>query len=165
MNQYDAAKILGLSGEINPAMVKAAYREASMKYHPDRNPAGEEMMKLVNEAFEVLEQFSGDLKEQQANYGDLLNEALNAIVNIPELFIEICGSWVWVSGDTRAHRATLKEAGYKWAPKKKLWYFRPEQFRSRARGNVDMDEIREKNGSTRPIGRGYSQLPAAPQRG
>ena len=132
MNQYDAAKILGLSGEITPELVKTAYRQASMKYHPDRNPAGTEMMKLVNEAYEVLKEFSGDVKEQQADYGDLLNEALNAIINLPGLFIEICGAWLWVSGDTRTHKTTLKEAGFKWAPKNKLWYYRPEQYRSRA---------------------------------
>ena len=163
MNQYDAAKILGLSGEITPDLVKTAYRRASMKYHPDINPAGTEMMKLVNEAYDVLKQFSGDVKEQQADYGDLLNEALNAIINLPELFIEICGAWVWVSGDTRTHKTTLKEAGYKWASKKKLWYYRPEEYRSRGRGNVDMDEIRSKYGSTRPATRGFNQLQARGQ--
>ena len=122
MNQFDAAKILGLSGEITPDIIKTAYRQASMKYHPDRNPAGTEMMKLVNEAYAVLKDFSGDVKEQQADYGDLLNEALNAIINISSLSIEICGAWVWVSGNTKDHRAALKEAGYKWASKKKLWY-------------------------------------------
>ena len=160
MNQYDAAKILGLSGEITPALIKTAYRTASKKYHPDRNPAGTEMMKLVNEAYQVLKEFSGDVEEQQADYGDLLNEALNAIINLPGLFIEICGAWVWVSGDTRNHKATLKQAGYKWASKKKLWYYRPAEYRSHARGNVDMDDIRAKYGSTRPTGTGYSQLQA-----
>ena len=158
MNQYDAAKILGLSGELTPDLVKTAYRQASMKYHPDRNPAGTEMMKLVNEAYAVLKEFSGDVKEQQADYGDLLNEALNAIIDLPGLFLEICGAWLWVSGDTRTHKTTLKEAGFQWAPKKKLWYYRPEQYRSRARGNVDMDDIRTKYGSSRPATRGFDQL-------
>ena len=158
MNQYDAAKILGLSGELTPELIKVAYRRASMKYHPDRNAAGLEMMKLVNQAFDVLKDFSGDVKEQQADYGDLLNEALNAIINIHTLSIEICGAWVWVSGDTRSHKDTLKEAGYKWASKKKLWYYRPEGFRSSSRGSLNIDEIRTKYGSTTPTGSGYSQL-------
>lgn len=161
MNQYDAAKILGLSGEITPEIAKQAFRTASKKYHPDINPAGEEMMKLVNEAYEILQDFSGDLKEQQADYGDMLNEALNAIVNIPDLFIEICGAWVWVSGNTRDHKATLKEAGYRWASKKKNWYFRPEEYRSRGRGRSTMDEIREKYGSTRPTAPGRAKLQAS----
>ena len=116
------------------------------------------MMKLVNQAFDVLKDFSGDVKEQQADYGDLLNEALNAIINIHTLKIEICGAWVWVSGDTRNHKDTLKEAGYKWASKKKLWYYRPEGYRSSSRGSLDIDQIRAKYGSTTPTGSGYSQL-------
>ena len=158
MNQYDAAKILGLSGELTPEIIKVAYRRAATKYHPDKNPAGLEMMKLVNQAYDVLKDFSGDVKEQQADYGDLLNEALNAIINIHALNIEICGAWVWVSGDTRSHKDTLKEAGYKWASKKKLWYYRPEGYRSSSRGKLDMDEIRARHGSITPTGTGYSQL-------
>ena len=48
MNTRDAAKILGLSGEVTPDLVTAAYRRAAMRYHPDRNPAGEEMMKAID---------------------------------------------------------------------------------------------------------------------
>ncbi len=40
MNIYDAAKILSLSGSLTPELVKAAYRQACKKYHPDINPAG-----------------------------------------------------------------------------------------------------------------------------
>jgi len=56
MNIYDAAKILGLSGDITPEQIKAAYREACKTYHPDINPVGEEMMKLVNAAYEAFKE-------------------------------------------------------------------------------------------------------------
>jgi len=76
MNIYDAAKILGLSGEITPEQSKAAYRDACKKYHPDVNPAGENMMKIVNQAYDALKKYSGQIKEdQQTDYGDLLNDA------------------------------------------------------------------------------------------
>ena len=60
MTPYDAAKILGLSGEITPEIAKKAHRTACKKYHPDINAAGEEMMKLVNEAYDVLRCAPGD---------------------------------------------------------------------------------------------------------
>ncbi len=104
MTSYDAAKILGLSGNITPEIAKDAYRKACKKYHPDINPAGEEMMKLVNTAYNVLQDFSGDVKEQETEYGEQLNNALNAIFNLSGLLIEICGAWVWVSGATKAHK-------------------------------------------------------------
>lgn len=47
MKLTEAASILGVSGNVNPEIIKRAYREACAKYHPDRNPAGLEMMKAV----------------------------------------------------------------------------------------------------------------------
>lgn len=40
MNQYDALKVLGLSGEVTPEQIKVAYKKACSKFHPDRPPAG-----------------------------------------------------------------------------------------------------------------------------
>lgn len=150
MNIYDAARILGLTGKLNPEDTKAAYREACKKYHPDINPVGEEMMKIINQAFDILKDYTGETKSQQSDYGDLLNDALNAIFNLPALSIEICGAWIWVTGETRAAKDTLKTAGFKWAGKKKAWYFRPEEFSSRSKGTKSLEEIRAKYGSQRP---------------
>ena len=150
MNIYDAAKILGLSGALTPQETKAAYRVACKKYHPDINPAGEEMMKIINEAYDTLKEYEGEIKSEQTDYCDLLNDALNVVSGLPALVIEICGSWVWITGDTRTYKETLKEAGFKWAAKKKAWYFRPEEFSSRSKGTKTLEEIREKYGSQRP---------------
>lgn len=156
MHIYDAAKILGLSGEVTPEVIKIAYRNASKKYHPDINPAGGEMMKLVNAAYDILKDYSGAIKEQSTDYGDNLNAALNSIFGLSGLIIELCGAWVWVTGTTQQHRAQLKESGFKWASKKKAWYFRPEEFRSRSRGKATLDDIRTKYGSTKPsYGKNY----------
>ena len=146
MNIYDAAKILGLTGNLNPEDTKAAYRAACKKYHPDINPVGEEMMKIINQAFDALKDYTGEMRSEQTDYGDLLNDALNAISGLPALVIEICGSWVWVTGETREHKDTLKESGFKWAAKKKAWYFRPEDYRSSSRGSCSMEDIREIHG-------------------
>ncbi|WP_024771734.1 J domain-containing protein [Aquimarina macrocephali] len=150
MTIYDAAKILGLTGEITPKTTKQAFREASKKYHPDVNPAGEDMMKIINEAYEVLKDYQGQTKDQQTDYGDTLNEALNSIINLSGLVIEICGSWIWITGNTKDHKTALKEAGFKWAFKKRAWYFRPEDYRSKSKGSKSLDEIRSKYGSHSP---------------
>lgn len=150
MNIYDAAKILGLTGAITPEASKSAYREACKKYHPDVNPAGDDMMKLINAAYDVLKEYYGEIKDQQSDYGDVLNAALNAVFGLAGLNIEICGAWVWITGSTRDHKDRLKEAGFKWANKKKAWYFRPEEYRSRSKGSSTLEEIRAKYGSSRP---------------
>lgn len=150
MNIYDAAKILGLTSEITPKETKKAFREACKKYHPDVNPAGEEMMKIINEAYETLKEYQGEIKHEHVEYGDAMNDALNAIINLQGLIIEICGAWLWVTGNTRDHKAALKDANFKWAFKKKAWYFRPEDYRSKSKGSKSLDDIRNKYGSQRP---------------
>jgi len=158
MNIYDAAKILGLSGALNPKDTKTAYYAACKKYHPDINPVGIEMMKIVNEAYEALKDYTGEIESKQTDYGDLLNDALNAISGIPALLIEICGAWVWVTGETRTYKDRLKEAGFKWAAKKKAWYFRPEAFSPHSRGTKTLEEIREKYGSSRPYSTSHNLI-------
>lgn len=150
MNVYDAAKILGLTGEITPEITKKAFREACKKYHPDVNPAGEELMKMVNEAYEILKNYNGENRDQQSDYNDMLSDALNAIIHIPDLIIEICGAWLWITGNTKAHKELLKESGFSWASKKKAWYFRPEEYRSSSRGKKSLNDIRAKYGSSKP---------------
>lgn len=152
LNIYDAAKVLGLTGNITPEITKKAYREACKKYHPDINPAGEEMMKVVNDAYDALKDHNGEIKQrkEQSDYGDLLNAALNVVLKHIDLKTEVCGAWIWVTGNTKEHKEELKAAGFRWAKKKKAWYFRPEGFKSRGRGKASLDEIRFKYGSVRP---------------
>ena len=68
MKLSDAVKVLVLSGHVTPKEAKAAYRVAAMKYHPGRNPAGAEMMKIVNAAYGALNNYTGDVP---ASEGDI----------------------------------------------------------------------------------------------
>ncbi len=154
MNIYDAIKILGITDleEITQEDVKKAYREASKKYHPDCNPSGDEMMKLVNEANSVLEDARYPITVNSADnydYGSEINSALNAINNLQGLFIEVCGAWVWVGGETKVHKDLLKSQGFMFSGNKKMWYFRPKSKKHFFRGKSEfsIDEIRNKYGS------------------
>jgi hypothetical protein len=150
MKLSDAFNILGLSGETTPELTKAAYRKACAKYHPDRNPAGLEMMQMVNQAYDAVRDYTGgtETTTETINYGDDIANALNAIMGY-DLHIEVCGSWVWVSGDTRPAKEILKENDFKWAPKKCMWFYRPEGERSYSRGTKSIDDIRMVYGSQR----------------
>ena len=92
--------------------------------------------------------------------GDLA-AALSAIVELEGLDIEVCGTWVWVTGDTRTHKDALKGAGFKWARKKQAWYFRPQEWRSFSRGGMSLDEIRVTHGSSKVAKKGRAKLTAA----
>ncbi len=156
MNIYDAIKVLGITDlpEITEDDVKKAYRKASRKYHPDHNPSGEEMMKLVNEANSVLVDARYPISinaDDNYDYGSEINSALNAINNLQGLSIEVCGAWVWVSGETKVHKDILKSQGFLFSGNKKMWYFRPKSKKHffRGKSKFSIDEIRDKYGSQR----------------
>lgn len=156
MKLQDALNILSLSGDgITLEQCREAYRRASMKYHPDRNPGGLQMMQAVNAAWAFLQTWrwgEGEPVNVQpganADYGDALMAAINATVSLSGITLEVCGSWIWVTGNTYPHKTVFKQAGFMWASKKKQWYFRPPEWRSSNRGGEwDMETIRECYGS------------------
>lgn len=60
--------------------------------------------------------------------------------------VEICGSWVWANGNTKAVHKELKSYGFKYAPKKQNWYFNNTPGH-RGKRTFPMDQIRMKYGS------------------
>jgi curved DNA-binding protein CbpA len=162
MKLSDALSILGITGDYTPEIIKQAYRKACSKYHPDRNPSGLEMMKMINQAYEAIKEATGTATAESGSqcYGEEINNALNAILHLG-FDIEVCGAWVWLHGDTKPHRELLKQAGFKWAPKKCLWYYRPADYKSNGRGKFSMDEIREKHGSEKVTLKERNKIKAA----
>lgn len=55
-------------------------------------------------------------------------EAIHALLGNPDgvtVSQKRAGCCIWVSGDTRPHRETLKAYGFRWAPKRAAWYWKP----------------------------------------
>lgn len=71
VDSEDFYEVLGISKEATPAEIKKAYRVASLKFHPDKNPGKaaefEEKFKKVVEANRVLS--DPDLRETYDKYG------------------------------------------------------------------------------------------------
>ena len=108
MNINDALNLLSLSSKATQAEIKKAYKAASLKFHPDRNPAGEKMMIAINEAYNTLkdlgETVTANEHFKENNYAEELNEVLNALFAMEGIIVEICGNWVWISGKTKEHK-------------------------------------------------------------
>lgn len=135
--------------------LKKAYKRLARKHHPDLG-GDPEIMKEINAEYDcILDKLAngwkGAAKTASAGFGavkDCFRQMIERIIALEGLEIEICGNWVWVSGDTYTHRKAIKEAGYRWASKKRMWYWRPEEFATSSHGKKTMEEIRDKYGST-----------------
>ncbi len=149
MNIQEALNIFNLSGELTEKDIKTTNKKLALKYHPDRNPLGNELMKAVNTAFDFLmtnidkiNQFQSSNEDDRYNYSEELENVLKALSGMSGVIFEVIGNWVWISGETREHKNALKELGCKWAAKKKQWFYRPEEHKSRFnRKEHSIDEI------------------------
>jgi hypothetical protein len=151
MNVSQALNILKPESNTAEAL-KAAYRAACKRYHPDINPDGAEIMKLINAAYDFLKKHLGQWSTSQRNrtetpIDEIFSEILNRIRHFPGIHIEVCGNWLWITGNTRPYREALKAAGLRWAHKKRAWYWRPEGYRKKSRRVLSLDEIRFTFGS------------------
>lgn len=54
MSVADPFAELGLAPDAEPEVVQAAFKVMAQKYHPDRNPSGEDRMKRLTEAFAIV---------------------------------------------------------------------------------------------------------------
>ena len=136
----------------NVTELKQVYRQLALKFHPDKGGDTEEMQAINQEYQEALDHLLQDGKIDQNEFNDSWDivEKVNQVIHIPDITIEICGTWIWISGNTYPVKGTLKDNGFFWAGKKKMWYWRPpEQKRSR-RTTQSMNWIRDKYGSESP---------------
>lgn len=146
--------------------LRKQYKELLKKFHPD-NPNGstkatQEVNAEYDNLFKVLkdrhehntEQTSDTDKKSYDNMkydfseDEKLREVLQAIIHLSDITIEVCGSWIWISGNTYQHKTELKEHGFKFASKKKQWYWHSEAFRKKSKKTLSMSDIRNYYGST-----------------
>lgn len=129
--------------------LRTAYRALLKKFHPD-NGGSEEATKEINleyeKLFQLLKDRSGaDQKKYNTQEDENLREVLQQIINL-NVNIEICGSWIWVSGNTYPVKESLKAAGFKFSKNKKAWYWHSGEYTRRGK-KVSLDYIRSKYGS------------------
>lgn len=165
MNINEALNVLNLTGTVSKAEITKAYKKLAVKYHPDRNPTGAEMMKVINAAYEFLkglerEEITHTDTENAYNYSEDLEAVIFEVLKMKGVVIEICGNWIWLSGETKAFKDQIKALGFFWAGKKAKWYYRPAEHKSRRHKAWDMDQIRNKYGSSIMNGTGFTALNA-----
>jgi hypothetical protein len=131
--------------------LKETYRNLAKANHPDLG-GSLEAMQAINAQYETLSEIfaaSDKIREQEEEAAEKFKDIINKFVGALDLTIEVCGTWIWFSGNTKEYKEQLKEMGCMWASKKMMWYWRPsEESRKGNRKTADMSSIREKYGST-----------------
>lgn len=143
--------------------LKKQYKELLKTYHPDNGGNVSDMQEInaeYNKLFKVLkdrhESSQTDSDREKASYNNMkydftedqkLREMLNKIVGFSGITIEVCGSWIWAF-DSYDYRKELKEMGFRFAGKKKAWYWHSEAFRKKGHKVLSIDDIRSYYGST-----------------
>ena len=143
--------------------LKLQYKKLAFKNHPDRGGKTEVMQEINNEYEQLLNRIINEASKDQYQDSSVngrgfwssrsehsevekkVKQAIDTIINLDGLDIEIIGVWVWVSGDTKQHKDKLKEAAFVWNRVQCKWVFIGKK--SNGRGRMTLDQMRELHGS------------------
>jgi len=103
------------------AQAKRLHRSLVSKHHPDRG-GDTAIMQRINADYDAYLKSSYHQFEKPQSMADAIIAVAEACLDVG-LTVELCGSWLWIGGDTRTHKELLKTLGCKYQAKKQLWYF------------------------------------------
>ena len=135
------------------------FRELAHKFHPDHGGDAEQFKAMVEE-FQHFQHFTwnnaGKAKwgadyesKRDFTLSPETMERLRAVLRFHDVETEIIGTWLWVSGNTRAYKEQLKELGFRFCGKKKSWTYHSEPWKKRNGRVYSMDDIRSMHGTQR----------------
>lgn len=136
--------------------LKRDYHAAAMKHHPDRG-GDNATMKAINAEYEVRFQAIKQAHNARSTTAHATSESagdfmqiIDHLLRMDGLEVELCGRWLWIGGNTKAHKEQLKACGCQWSRLKGLWSWHyAEDGNAWHRGTKTMNQIRSKYGSTR----------------
>jgi hypothetical protein len=141
--------------------VKKLYKQLAKQFHPDLG-GNEETFKLLNNQYQVklksldnsyTKSASGTTqtyKYEESTETDLMNK-IRDILSQKYLGVEVelIGTWLWITGDTKRYSASLKALGLKYNGKRKAWFFTTQARKGRCYSNKDFNSLRMKYGSAK----------------
>lgn len=142
----------------NEAEIKTEYRKLALQHHPDMSGGNTATMQDINAAYEAA--LRGEYRRQgmddnkaQARWEmdeEIARKAMEIVKLSDALKVEVCGVWIWITGETKEYRDQLKALACRWSPKKLAWYFRREidgGRRWRGKSRYSLQDIRNRYGS------------------
>lgn len=100
-----------------------------MQHHPDHGGDTATMQEINAEHDALFDELKAkhnaehDAEHQTTKTPEEFREIIEALLRMNGVEVELCGSWLWIGGNTRSHKDELKAAGCRWSSSKKLWYY------------------------------------------
>lgn len=137
--------------------LKKQYKQLALKHHPDLGGNTADMQEINNEYDKLFETLKNTHKtvdgktytaqtettETAAEFRDIINQ----LINLEGINIELCGSWLWITGNTKEHKEVLKSLHFRWSKSKCAWYYHTEDYKKSSKKSYSLDEIRDLYGS------------------
>ena len=137
---------------------KKQYHKLALKYHPDHGGTDEAFVQ-INKEWDWLQRhnynihrdmegniYTDDRQDMPDEVTEKFAALITALIRLDGVGIEICGSFIWLSGETYQWRDAIRALGFKWSRNKKMWYMAPTKRRAR-NNNWSMERIRAAHGS------------------
>lgn len=148
---------------------RSMFLKLCMVMHPDKGGSCAKFVEMKNEYEKIMPHLPSEPKdkpewkteqetaEETAIYDEVYQAVVEALSRLSGIGVELCGAWLWISGETYENRAALKSAGCFFSSQKKMWYWRPAEYQRRFnRRSMDIDDIRDKFGTVRVIAPKYN---------
>lgn len=136
--------------------LKKLYRILCKKLHPDNGGDPREFIKMKKEFDGFVnstiwkthktasgEKYQKETSETPAEFA----QTIETLLNLAGVIVEICGSWLWITGDTKPYKDTLKQLGGKWSRNKAAWYIHHDKYRKKSKKPLSLEQIRDLYGS------------------
>ena len=152
--------------------LKKLYRKLAMKHHPDHGGSVKDMQEinsLYEKYFEILKTSNNRKASAGAQGYKHTNEQAGAYIEIIDVLmkleglkIDVCGSWIWLSGNTYPYKDIIKDQGFRYSKNKKSWYrdMSGNWSDKKRRGHYSMDQIYQKFGRVSYESKGAELLEA-----
>ena len=145
----------------NPSTLEALkkqYKKLAMKHHPDVSGGNESDMKEINTEYDLLlaklknvhQNASGETytaKTETPERPEEFRDIIDALIKLAGIKIEICGSWLWITGSTYQYRKELKELHFRFSKSKTAWYYHTADYKKTSNKTFTMAQIRDLYGS------------------
>lgn len=133
--------------------LKKRYRDLVKELHPDvsGHDTAEEFKAMQNQykkCFDKVKNIftnaNGETYERENNEDKhTYQNIIDKLVTMRDVDIDVIGSWVWVSGNTKQYVDELKALKLRYSGNKKAWYYNGDKrYFKRTRHNWSMQDLK-----------------------